>query len=136
VPIATTFANPEHAIEDALEQFKAAGFISEMGAEEGEEDEFAEVVYSLDEEKRLHLEYYKNNILHFFVPLSFVAGSILSTNEEVDPAGEAHGGLQVLQAPLPARVHLRPPQGGRRGGPRGPGLPAGPGHGGGPRERR
>ena len=85
VPIATTFANPEHAIEDALEQFKAAGFISEMGAEEGEEDEFAEVVYSLDEEKRLHLEYYKNNILHFFVPLSFVAASILSTNEESIP---------------------------------------------------
>jgi glycerol-3-phosphate O-acyltransferase len=85
VPIATTFANPEHAIQDALDQFKAAGFISEMGAEEGEEDEFAEIVYSLDEERRLHLEYYKNNILHFFVPLSFVAASILSTSEEAIP---------------------------------------------------
>jgi len=85
VSIASTFANPERAIDEALEQFKAAGFITEMGAEEGEEDEFAEVVYSLDEGKRLHLEYYKNNILHFFVPLSFVAASILSTSEDAVP---------------------------------------------------
>ncbi|HTZ39741.1 MAG TPA: 1-acyl-sn-glycerol-3-phosphate acyltransferase [Syntrophales bacterium] len=85
VSIASTFANPERAIQDALEQFKSMGLISEMGAEEGEEEEFAEVVYSLDEEKRLHLEYYKNNILHFFVPLSFVAASILSRGEDSIP---------------------------------------------------
>ncbi|HET6489553.1 MAG TPA: 1-acyl-sn-glycerol-3-phosphate acyltransferase, partial [Syntrophales bacterium] len=85
VPIASTFANPERAIQEALDQFKSMGLISEMGAEEGEEDEFTEVVYSLEEEKRLHLEYYKNNILHFFVPLSFVASSILSKSEDVIP---------------------------------------------------
>ena len=85
VSIASTFANPERAIQDAIEQFKSMGIISEMGAEEGEEDEFAEVVFSLDEEKRLHLEYYKNNILHFFVPLSFVAASILSKSEDAIP---------------------------------------------------
>jgi glycerol-3-phosphate O-acyltransferase len=85
VSIASTFANPERAIQDALDQFKSMGLISEMGAEEGEEDEFTEVVFSLDEEKRLHLEYYKNNILHFFVPLSFVAASILSKSEDAIP---------------------------------------------------
>jgi len=85
VSIASTFANPERAIQDAIEQFKSMGLISEMGAEEGEEDEFAEVVFSLDEEKRLHLEYYKNNILHFFVPLSFVAASILSKSDDAIP---------------------------------------------------
>ena len=85
VSIASTFANPERAIQDAIEQFKSMGLISEMGAEEGEEDEFAEVVFSLDEEKRLHLEYYKNNILHFFVPLSFVAASILSESDDAIP---------------------------------------------------
>ncbi len=85
VSIASTFANPERAIQDALEQFRSMGVITEMGAEEGEEDEFAEVVFSLDEEKRLHLEYYKNNILHFFVPLSFVAASILSSSEDSIP---------------------------------------------------
>jgi len=85
VSIASTFANPERAIQDALDQFKSMGLITEMGAEEGEEDEFAEVVFSLAEEKRLHLEYYKNNILHFFVPLSFVAASILSKSEDVIP---------------------------------------------------
>jgi glycerol-3-phosphate O-acyltransferase len=85
VSIASTFANPERAIQDAIEQFKSMGIISETGAEEGEEDEFAEVVFSLDEEKRLHLEYYKNNILHFFVPLSFVAASILSVSEDAIP---------------------------------------------------
>jgi glycerol-3-phosphate O-acyltransferase len=77
VSIASTFANPERAIQDAIEQFKSMGLISEMGAEEGEEDEFAEVVFSLDEEKRLHLEYYKNNILHFFVSRALVSSALL-----------------------------------------------------------
>ncbi|MEQ8164374.1 MAG: hypothetical protein ABRQ34_12750, partial [Smithellaceae bacterium] len=39
-------------------------------------------VYSLESSKRLNLEYYKNNILHFFVPLCFVATSMVNSNED------------------------------------------------------
>jgi len=83
VKFASTFANREKAVADALALFESSGLISKMGVEEEDEDEdVEEIVYSLDDDKRLNLEYYKNNILHFFVPLCFVATSILSTSED------------------------------------------------------
>ena len=42
-----------------------------------------ETVYSLDDDNRLNLEYYKNNILHFFVSISFVAASLFSSHEDM-----------------------------------------------------
>lgn len=75
----STFANREKALNDALGMFESSGLISRMGPEEeDEEDEFEETIYSVDEDKRLNLEYYKNNILNFFVSLSFVSISTLS----------------------------------------------------------
>ena len=85
VRFSSTFDNKDKGVEDALNLFESSGLISKMGAEEGEEDEFEEIVYSLVDDKRLNLEYYKNNILHFFLPLSFVATSILSSSEDTIP---------------------------------------------------
>ncbi len=85
VRFSSTFANKEKALIDALSRFESLGHISKMGPDEDEEDEFEEIIYSVDDDKRMNLEYYKNNILHFFVPLSFVATSILSTSEDVIP---------------------------------------------------
>ncbi|MBN1363617.1 MAG: 1-acyl-sn-glycerol-3-phosphate acyltransferase [Syntrophaceae bacterium] len=83
VKFAETLANRDKAIMDALNMFVQSGFISKIEAEEDEEEEMLETVYSLKEEKRLSLEYYKNNILHFFVPLCFVATSIIKSNEDL-----------------------------------------------------
>ncbi len=83
VKFAETFANRDKAIIDALNMFVQAGYISKIEAEEDEVEEMQEVVYSLKEERRLNLEYYKNNILHFFVPLCFVATSIIKNNEDL-----------------------------------------------------
>jgi len=55
-----------------------------MGAEE-EEEEVEEVVYSLEDDKRMNLEYYKNNILHYFLPISFVAAAILASHDDLVP---------------------------------------------------
>ena len=75
----STFASKEKALNDALGMFESSGFISKAGPEEDdEEDEFEETIYSVDEGKRLNLEYHKNNILHSFVSFSFVSISILS----------------------------------------------------------
>jgi glycerol-3-phosphate O-acyltransferase len=82
--LAATLANRRKAIEDALNLFDQSELIVKMGAEEGEED-IEEIVYSLKDEKRLNLEYYKNNILHFFLPVSFVATSVLSCHEDTVP---------------------------------------------------
>jgi len=83
VKFAETFSNHEKAIIDALNIFVQSGFIEKIEAEEDEDEEMQEVVYSLKEEKRLNLEYYKNNILHFFIPLSFVATAIVKSNEDI-----------------------------------------------------
>ncbi|MDI6741190.1 MAG: 1-acyl-sn-glycerol-3-phosphate acyltransferase [Smithella sp.] len=82
VKFAETFVHRDKAIIDALNKFVQAGYIEKIEAEEDEEEEMQEVVYSLKEERRLNLEYYKNNILHFFVPLCFVATSIVKNNED------------------------------------------------------
>ncbi|NIR15518.1 MAG: hypothetical protein GWN86_16970, partial [Desulfobacterales bacterium] len=49
---------------------------------EGAERE-EETFYYVEEEKKLELEYYKNSIIHFFIPHSFVAISLLTGQEEV-----------------------------------------------------
>jgi glycerol-3-phosphate O-acyltransferase len=97
VKFAETFANREKAIADALNIFVQSGFISKIAAEEDEEEEMQEVVYSLKEEKRLNLEYYKNNILHFFVPLSFVATSMLKSSEDLTPLSRIMGDYKFLK---------------------------------------
>jgi glycerol-3-phosphate O-acyltransferase len=84
VSFAMTFADRDKAVTEALNLFDQSGLISRMGAED-EEEEVEEVVYSLEDEKRMNLEYYKNNILHFFLPVSFVATSILATPEDMLP---------------------------------------------------
>ncbi len=58
--------------------FVDGGLISRMGIEEDEDAEIDETLYSLEDSKRLNLEYYKNNILHYFLTLSFVATSMLA----------------------------------------------------------
>ncbi|MEA3471092.1 MAG: 1-acyl-sn-glycerol-3-phosphate acyltransferase, partial [Thermodesulfobacteriota bacterium] len=84
VRFSSTFANREKSLTDALNMLESSNLIAVMGPDKDEEEEFEEIVYSVDEDKRLTLEYYKNNILHFFLPISFVATSILSSiNDEI-----------------------------------------------------
>jgi glycerol-3-phosphate O-acyltransferase len=85
VKFAETFSNHEKAIIDALNIFVQQGFISKIEAEEDEDEEMQEVVYSLKEEKRVNMEYYKNNVLHFFIPLCFVATAIVKSTEDMIP---------------------------------------------------
>ncbi len=97
VRIAETFANREKAIAEALNMFVQSGFISKIEAEEDENEEMQEVVYSLKEEKRLNLEYYKNNILHFFVPLCFVATPMIKSSEDMTSLARIMGDYKFLK---------------------------------------
>jgi len=85
ISLAVTFAQREKAVREALDLFVEAGFITRLGREEEEEGELEETVYSLEDDKRMNLEYYKNNILHYFIPLCFVATSMLSRPDDVIP---------------------------------------------------
>ncbi|MBN1471872.1 MAG: 1-acyl-sn-glycerol-3-phosphate acyltransferase, partial [Syntrophaceae bacterium] len=97
VKFAETFANREKAINEAINMFVQQGFISKIEAEEDEAEEMQEVVYSLKEEKRLNLEYYKNNILHFFIPLCFVATSMIKSNEDLISLQRIMGDFKFLK---------------------------------------
>jgi glycerol-3-phosphate O-acyltransferase len=80
VSAAETLGNREKAVRDALGMFAQSGLISRMG---DEDDEAEEIVYSLEDDKRLSFEYYKNNILHYFVPISFVATALISVRADI-----------------------------------------------------
>ncbi|MCK9230301.1 MAG: 1-acyl-sn-glycerol-3-phosphate acyltransferase [Syntrophales bacterium] len=84
VCFSSTFAGIDYAITEALNFFESSGNISKMGIDEDDEpdEEFAEIIYSVESGRRMGLEYYKNTILHFFLPISFVAASILSSDED------------------------------------------------------
>ena len=82
VRFAATFSSRNKAIQEALMLFEQSDIISRLGAEEEDED-VESVVYSLEDEKRMNLEYYKNNILHFFLPMSFVAVSMQAVGESL-----------------------------------------------------
>jgi glycerol-3-phosphate O-acyltransferase len=97
VNFAATLVHKEKAFVDALNLFDESGIISKMGAEEEEPDEMEEIVYSLEDDNRLNLEYYKNNILHFFVPISFVAASLLSSHEDMIPLSRIVKDFQFLK---------------------------------------
>jgi glycerol-3-phosphate O-acyltransferase len=97
VKFAATFAHREKAVVDALNIFVQSGVISKIEAEKDETEEMQEVVYSLDDEKRLNLEYYKNNILHFFIPLCFVATSMVTSREDVMSLGRIMGDYKFLK---------------------------------------
>lgn len=86
VKFASTFSRKEKAIENALDLFEQSHLIDKLGLEEEDRDEdIEEIIYSVPDDKRLNLEYYKNNILHFFISLSFVSASILSSREDTVP---------------------------------------------------
>ena len=97
VRFAATFAHREKAIAEALNIFTQSDILTKIEAEEDEAEEMQEIVYSLDDEKRLYLEYYKNNIMHFFVPLSFVATSMVKSNEDIMPLSRVMGDYKFLK---------------------------------------
>lgn len=77
-PLADSLENLTPAVEETLAQCAARKLITPIEKEEGLADELGLGGYSIDESKRPLLEYYKNNIIHFFLPASLVALAILA----------------------------------------------------------
>jgi glycerol-3-phosphate O-acyltransferase len=78
IPLAATLSDPSKAVKETLSLLISWKVIDFLEDAEGEE----EIFYYVDEEKKLELEYHKNSIIHFFIPHSFVAISLLSGSEE------------------------------------------------------
>jgi glycerol-3-phosphate O-acyltransferase len=74
IPIANTLNDPSKAIKDTISLLTNWKVVNLMEEAPGEEETF----YYLDDDKKMELEYYKNNIIHFFIYHSFVAISLLN----------------------------------------------------------
>ncbi len=77
-PRADSLEKLHPAVEETLSLCEARKLITPIEKEEGLTDELGLGGYSIDESKRPLLEYYKNNIIHFFLPASLVSLAILS----------------------------------------------------------
>jgi glycerol-3-phosphate O-acyltransferase len=78
VPEADSLEDLSQAVEETLVLCESRKLITPIEKEEGLTDELGLGGYSIDETKRPLLEYYKNNILHFFLPAAMVSLSILA----------------------------------------------------------
>lgn len=77
----------EKVVWDTLEFFHREGMARRAG-EEGEErhrDPDEDAHFELDDRNRRQLDYYKNSIVHHFLPYSFVAAAVLSVGRPVVP---------------------------------------------------
>ena len=80
-PLASTLVDPSKAVQETISMlinWKVVDFMEDTGGAK-EEDTF----YYVDGDKKLELEYYKNSIIHYFIPHSFIAISLLTGTEEM-----------------------------------------------------
>ena len=78
-PYAKALHHPKKAVKETLSLLIDWNVVEFSEKMEGEEDIF----YNVEEDKKLKLEYYKNNIIHFFINQAFIAVSLMSGTEEV-----------------------------------------------------
>ena len=75
VATAKTMKNLDASLQDSLRNMERGKLIGKL---KDEDDDLEEEVFTLEDNKRLALEYYKNNIIHFLLPAAYVSTSILS----------------------------------------------------------
>jgi glycerol-3-phosphate O-acyltransferase len=71
--LSSTLTDEEEAFRDSLALMKIKGLLT---IDEGESDADPNLIM-VEDEDRIHLEYYKNTILNFFVPISLIANVLL-----------------------------------------------------------
>ncbi len=77
-PVTDSLTDASRAVQETLPllvDWKIIDLLEKMGSAD-------EPFYYIEEEKQLELEYYKNSIIHFFIPHAFVSVSLLTGTEE------------------------------------------------------
>jgi glycerol-3-phosphate O-acyltransferase len=97
VRLSENIADPYHAVENILSMYDDRKFISKQKTKRPDDTSADEEWYLVAENKRLNLEYYKNNCIHFFVPASYTALAILSYDAFQFSASALHSDYELLQ---------------------------------------
>ena len=75
VQLSKTLRSFDTLIDETLRDFERSKLIGKL---KDEDDDLEEEVFTVEDNKRLALEYYKNNLIHFLIPAAFVSSSILA----------------------------------------------------------
>ncbi len=75
VGLSKTMQNLGPGLQDSLRNMEKSKLIGKL---KDEDDDLEEEVFTIEDNKRLALEYYKNNIIHFLLPAVYVSTSILA----------------------------------------------------------
>lgn len=78
IPMAASLGDSNRATQETLSlllNWKIVEVLEDVDQEE-------ETFYFVEDDKKVELEYYKNNIIHFFIPHALVATSLLTGREE------------------------------------------------------
>ena len=71
-----SFQDLDKTLHDTLALMEKSKWL-ELLADEDDTDE-EESIYTVDDGDRLHLEYYKNNMVHFLLPAAYISSAILT----------------------------------------------------------
>jgi len=97
VRLSENIADPYHAVQNVLGMYDDRKLIARQRVK-GQDDTTADQEwYLVSENKRLNLEYYKNNCIHFFVPAAYTALAILSYDAFQFSASALHSDYEFLQ---------------------------------------
>ena len=77
VPMAASLGDSNRATQETLSLLLSWKIVEVLEDVDEEEETF----YFVEDDKKIELEYYKNNIIHFFIPHALVATSLLSGRE-------------------------------------------------------
>ncbi|MBW2028415.1 MAG: 1-acyl-sn-glycerol-3-phosphate acyltransferase [Deltaproteobacteria bacterium] len=77
-PVADSLNDLSKSLRETLSLLVSWKVVESLEDVNGQEDTF----YFVDDEKKMELEYYKNCIIHFFIPNSLIAVSLLTGTEE------------------------------------------------------
>ncbi|MBN2041720.1 MAG: 1-acyl-sn-glycerol-3-phosphate acyltransferase [Spirochaetes bacterium] len=64
-------------IKQVISSYKDDNVLHEVRINNGEKEEVVEDLYSLKDDSRLGISFYKNSIIHYFIPASFTSAALL-----------------------------------------------------------
>jgi glycerol-3-phosphate O-acyltransferase len=95
-PLADTLhIDPEHAVENALEAYIQRKFIEPVS--KGKDEVGADIEYTVNDNARSGLEYYKNNCISYFIPAAYTAMEVLHLDAFQFASADLHAGYRTLQ---------------------------------------
>lgn len=89
--------DPDRGVENVLATYTDRKFIGRQKTKGAEHEEDEDPWYVVWDNKRMNLEYYKNNCIHCFIPAAYTAMAILSYDAFQFSASALHSDYEFLQ---------------------------------------